>query len=621
MKILYLAVAYDGGKSGISIYINESLARLAQNKSHQITVICTQSDYSLLPQDLGVHYQVLPQLFNSAIMNMILIYLFFGFLYKKSEHDVLFLPAANRRTPLWSKLYSIGVVHDLSQYHVEAKYDIFRMFYIKRLLPLAIKKLHKIVSVSQSTADDLIKYYHIKADKIEVNYNGFDRAAFKEQKVNLPKKYQAFGEYIFYVSRIEHPGKNHLRLIQAYEKLPSNLQKKYSLLLAGAPWHRANEVLDYAKNSPLVDRIHWLDFVEKDELPMLYGNAKLYIFPSLFEGFGLSIAEAMGCGTPVACSNNSSLGEIAGEAALQFDPYEIDEITACMEAILSSEELANKLRKKGIERIKLFDWDKHVSILETSFEDSIIKENHILGVNFNNLTLLEMLENIKRAIKMRERKKIAFVNADCFNQAYVNKIYKKVLRKFDYVCADGSGVALAGKILKRPVRDNVNGTDMLPHLAQLASDNNFSIFLYGAQKGIADKMKENLLLKYPKLNICGTLSGFTDHETAVERIAHAKADILLVALGAPLQEQFIAEHFAQLNCNVALGVGGLFDFYSGSIARAPLFLRKMGMEWSFRLLMEPRAKFKRYVLGNPVFMYRVFKEKISTIVQAVTKKK
>lgn len=609
MRILYLAVAYDSGKSGISIYINETLLRLAQNKSNQIRVICTQADYSLLPQQLGIHYQVLPRIFNSAIMNMALIYLFFGFLYKKSEHDVLFLPAANRRTPLWSKLFSVGVVHDLSQYHIEAKYDIFRMFYIKRLLPLAIKKLHKIVSVSQSTADDLIKYYHIKAEKIEVNYNGFDRAIFKEQKVLLAEKYQSFGEYIFYVSRIEHPGKNHLRLIQAYEKLPSDVQDKYALVLAGTPWTRATEVLDYAKKSAIADRIHWIGFVGVDELAMLYSNAKLYIFPSLFEGFGLSIAEAMGCETPVACSNNSSLGEIAGDAALQFNPYEVDEIRKSMESILSSEELANQLRKKGIERIKLFDWDKHVSKLEASFEDSIQRENHLFSVKFDNFTLAEMLDNISKAIKGREAKKIAFVNADCFNQAYNNEIYKNLLRKFDYVCADGSGVALAGKILKRPVRDNVNGTDMLPHLAQLASDNNFSVFLYGAQKGIADKMKDNLLLKYPKLNICGTLSGYADKEMAVQHIANAKADILLVALGVPLQEKFIVEHFAQLNCSIALGVGGLFDFYSGRIARAPQFLRKIGMEWSFRLLMEPRLKFKRYIIGNPVFMFRVFKEK------------
>ena len=154
---------------------------------------------------------------------------------------------------------------------------------------------------------------------------------------------------------------------------------------------------------------------------------------------------------------------------------------------------------------------------------------------------------------------------------------------------------------------------MLPFLCSLAEENKFSIFLLGGKPGIPEKMRENLLLKYPDLNIVGVHHGFFDRETEegyiIDEINKASADILLVAFGAPTQEKWIYNHRKQLKPQILMGVGGLFDFFSGNIPRAPKWMREMGFEWIFRLLQEPKRMWKRYIIGNPVFIFRVFRWK------------
>jgi N-acetylglucosaminyldiphosphoundecaprenol N-acetyl-beta-D-mannosaminyltransferase len=164
-------------------------------------------------------------------------------------------------------------------------------------------------------------------------------------------------------------------------------------------------------------------------------------------------------------------------------------------------------------------------------------------------------------------------------------------------------------MIKMPLRENVNGTDMLPFLAQEAVKYGMSIFLFGGKPGIAAGMKLRLENDYPGIVICGEHHGYFDRENEnqkmVDLINQANPDLLLVAFGVPHQEQWICRNFEQLKCRVVMGVGGLFDFYSGNIRRAPKWMREIGMEWFFRFLMEPVRMFKRYFVGNPLFVFRV----------------
>jgi len=225
----------------------------------------------------------------------------------------------------------------------------------------------------------------------------------------------------------------------------------------------------------------------------------------------------------------------------------------------------------------------------------------------------EAIMLLKNSIQSKMKTQISFVNPDCFNKIFSDKEYYNVLQSSDLLFPDGIGVNIACKILDTPLKENINGTDMLPFLCEMAVENNSSIFLLGGKPGVPEDMRSNLLKKFPQLNIAGLNNGYFDKETEreyiIDKINGSNADILLVAFGAPLQEKWIFENKEQLNCNVLMGVGGLFDFFSGNIPRAPKWMREIGLEWLFRLMQEPKRMWKRYIIGNPLFIFRVLRWK------------
>ena len=245
-----------------------------------------------------------------------------------------------------------------------------------------------------------------------------------------------------------------------------------------------------------------------------------------------------------------------------------------------------------------------------NFNDKVV----LLDIKFDNLRLAQILKNFIITMETKSKKTVSFINADCLNKTVVDPNYKKTLQQSDYILPDGSGINMACNIINNPLRENLNGTDLFPSICSLAQQHRYSIYLLGAKKGVAEKVKEELLLKYSSLNIVGYHDGYTpykDMQTLIEDINNSKANILLVALGAPMQEIFIQKYKNKINVNLLLGVGGLFDFYSNRIKRAPLFLRELGFEWVYRMMQEPRRMWRRYILGNPLFLYRVYQYKNS----------
>ena len=374
-KILISGMAYDGGKSGISVYMNNMIMELA--RKHQVYVVMLESDIKCFPasDNPNIRFIKISDLLGRPVINMFWHLLVLPFMIMRGKYDFIFLPAANRRAFLFYPFYTIAVVHDLSQYHIPAKYDLFRMFYIKRILPFCVRRANQLIAVSGSTMNDLIRFWKIPPEKIRVIYNGYDHKLYNCEAGTEPQLKPEAGtekEYILYISRIEHPGKNHLNLIKAYEALPEAIRDKYDLVLAGSFWQGSEPVTKYAEQSFCRDSIKFTGYIENSALPSLYRNASLYAFPSLFEGFGLSLLEAMASGVPVVCSNNSSLAEVAGEAALKFDPLSVHQIMKCMDSVLSDRGLRNKMIEAGFQRVKDFDWtqnaDKVIELYEKRSE-------------------------------------------------------------------------------------------------------------------------------------------------------------------------------------------------------------------------------------------------------------
>lgn len=200
---------------------------------------------------------------------------------------------------------------------------------------------------------------------------------------------------------------------------------------------------------------------------------------------------------------------------------------------------------------------------------------------------------------------IQFINAHCVNLALRDADYRRALRQADMLLPDGSGVAIAARLAGEALGENLNGTDLFPEICRHAARRGQAIFLLGGEPGIAAAAASAMCQLHPRLRIAGTRHGFwsaADEDALIEEINGSGAAIVMVGLGVPLQEKWIARVRHRLTARVVLGVGGLFDYYSGAIPRAPLPLRKVGCEWAWRLAQEPRRLFARYVIGNPLFL-------------------
>lgn len=230
------------------------------------------------------------------------------------------------------------------------------------------------------------------------------------------------------------------------------------------------------------------------------------------------------------------------------------------------------------------------------------------GIHLVNLALDEAVAAIECALASRQPTRIAFVNADCANIAARNDDYRRDLAGCDWVFIDGIGMRIAGKVMGQPVRDNVNGTDLFPPLCEMLAWQGHSVFFLGARPGVAEAAASWASRRYPGLRVAGTRHGYfapEDTPAVLEEIRRSGADVLLVAFGAPRQEAWIHRHFAATGALVAMGVGGLFDYYADRIPRAPLWMRRAGLEWVFRLVQEPGRLWRRYLLGNLVFLGRL----------------
>ena len=237
----------------------------------------------------------------------------------------------------------------------------------------------------------------------------------------------------------------------------------------------------------------------------------------------------------------------------------------------------------------------------------------LLDVDIDNLTTAETLDRIDAALGARRSMPVAFVNADCLNKAVLDAAYLETLSAMALVLPDGIGVKLGARMNSLRIRDNVNGTDLFPLLCERLAHSGRRLFLYGAAPGVADGVAAWVKQHHPEAVVCGTLDGFTaSADDVVRRVRDAQPDVLLVALGAPLQERWMAAHGAHTGVPVVMGVGGLFDFYSGRMPRAPMWMRRLSVEWVYRLWQEPRRMWRRYLIGNVVFLVRVWRHRDRT---------
>lgn len=238
----------------------------------------------------------------------------------------------------------------------------------------------------------------------------------------------------------------------------------------------------------------------------------------------------------------------------------------------------------------------------------------ILNVKYDNMTFGSAIEEAVSLLRKEKKSNLFFLNADCLYKAQKDEEYRNILNSADLVLPDGIGLKLITMLFGVKMKDNCNGTDFSPIFMEKAAAEGYKIFFLGGKENIAEKAAENVRHKILGIKIVGIHSGyFSDDKKVIDKINNSGADILFVAMGAPLQEKWIARHREKLNTGLCLGVGALFDYLSERVRRAPKIMRNLYLEWLWRIFIDPKRMFKRYIIDGSKFFWLVLKQRFGIL--------
>jgi len=244
--------------------------------------------------------------------------------------------------------------------------------------------------------------------------------------------------------------------------------------------------------------------------------------------------------------------------------------------------------------------------------NSRINHVDILEVKVNCISKQSIIAKVKEWSLDNQSRTITYINAHCLNIAYKNEKYRSIINQSDLVYPDGISVVWSSRFLGGCRLEKVTGREWINDLCQLAADSDLRLYILAGAPGIAQKARENLLLKWPDLQITGTSDGYFLEKNSDQILREINANnphILLVGMGSPQQEFWVSKHREQINARVCWSVGALFDYVAGAEPAVPAWMNGIGLEWLWRLIIDPVGKWKRYIIGNPLFVTRVLLQK------------
>lgn len=273
--------------------------------------------------------------------------------FRTGNNDTIYHPF--HYLSLLSRARQVMTIHDFIPLHFP-KAAPHQYHYYRRVMPLLLKRADRVICDSENTKQDVVKFYGYEPERLSVVPLGYDREQFNEdaRRDGVVARYGINRPYILMVGAL-YPHKNLDRVIRAYSALAGRVDADIVIVGGDSPYLASLRSL--AQSLKLEARVHFAGYVPDADLPSFYADAACFAYPTLYEGFGLPILEAMACGTPVLCSNTSSLPEVAGDAALMFSPMDEDEITHCLERVLTDTSLRDGLRNRGRENVKRFSWE------------------------------------------------------------------------------------------------------------------------------------------------------------------------------------------------------------------------------------------------------------------------
>lgn len=361
------------GNTGIGRYLRNLLIQLAKlDAPHEYVVFLQPNETLPIRQEhvISVHLPVWTPIYSVKEQYRLPLEI------RKQRIDLMHYP--NFNVPLASGCPFVVTIHDLiyNLYPEECPSKIAHL-YARFMMKHAMKRAKIVVTDSEYSKRDLMRYFHLTEKKIRVILIGADELCEHSERANtmnaaelaLKPRYGIEGRYIFYVGK-HHGYKNIATLVQAF-MTHQEVYQQTQLVIAGKRDPRRHELYDLAACLDPDGRIIFTDFVEDEGLFDLYRGASLFVFPSLYEGFGLPPLEAMACGVPVICSNAASLPEVVGDAAILVDPLNIREMADAMRAVLLDAELHRSLQAKGYAQTRQFSWERAARQLVEVYQGAV----------------------------------------------------------------------------------------------------------------------------------------------------------------------------------------------------------------------------------------------------------
>ena len=365
MRIGISTPVIQRGRSGIGQYVlSLTRALLARPGDHQLVLFVLADDLPLFDFAVGrAEIVVIGERYRPAVRNIAWHQAILPGLVRDLRLDVLHVPSYRRLLP-GASCRLVATIHDLAPFHVRGKYDRARMFYGRVVAKFLARRQDAVITVSRQTAADVERFFGIPQDKQTVILNGIDHARFHpgsrdQARRTASARWQLDHPFFLFMSRLEHPAKNHVRLIEAFTRFKQRTGSDWQLALGGSDWHGAEVIRAAAGESPYARDIRFLGFVDDAALPDLYRAADTMVYPSLFEGFGLPPVEAMACECPVLSSTRGALAEVVADAADVIEPEDVADISRGLERMAQDPAHRDRFRRAGLANARRFDWALH----------------------------------------------------------------------------------------------------------------------------------------------------------------------------------------------------------------------------------------------------------------------
>lgn len=359
MRIAINTLSLYKTKVGMGKYIVELVNRVPKTDTQNEYIIYLSKEneayFDLCASNIKI--KKVPRIFTYPFVKIIWEQLFLPFSMIKNNIDLYH--ATGFVLPLWKPtgIKFVVTIADMTFFTHKQYHTWFKKKYFSALIPASLKKADKIFAISENTKKDIIAMAKTNSEKIVTTYLGVDPIFMpkkKEEYLPVLAKYNLEQPYILYVGMLE-PRKNIVGLIRAFSLLRK--ERKIKLVIIGKKGWMYDEIFSLVKSLHLEEKIIFTGYVPDDVLPAIYNAATCFVYPSFYEGFGFPVIEAMACGCPVITSNNSSLKEITGDAAILIDPENVNQIAEKIELILGSQEEREKRKKAGLKQAKKFKWD------------------------------------------------------------------------------------------------------------------------------------------------------------------------------------------------------------------------------------------------------------------------